>query len=257
MSQTSSTKIFLFTGMLTYVGCSQAEVTFTTGYDHSEGSYGTTHTTSIDYASLALKYRAKDSDWRFKLTLPWLSIEGDGVTVDGSGNVVITDNSSNGTGRVSGMGDVVFGMTYEFPTIGKHLFDGTLKIKLPTADSDAGLGTGKVDLIYQLDYAYADKKFMPFSSIGYKRYGQPDDYTLDSVMFGSLGGQFNMPSGSSFGLSWNYQQAATASSTDKRDVMGYFNFKLGKTWSATLYGIKGNSESSADREAGLTLSKKI
>ncbi|MGD8911174.1 MAG: hypothetical protein PVI97_10275 [Candidatus Thiodiazotropha sp.] len=250
-------KIPLVTAMFASACVSQAEVTLTTGYDRSEGTYGSTTTTTIDYATLSLKYQDEESNWRFKFTLPRLSIEGDGVSVDGSGNVVVTDDQSNDADKVSGLGDVVFGTTYKFPAFGNHLIDGTLKVKLPTADSDEGLGTGKTDFIYQLDYAYAAKSLMPFATIGYKKYGQPEDYTLNSVKFGAIGGQINLPAGNSFGMSWNYQEAATETSTEKRDVMGYVNFKLSKDWNTTLYGIKGSTESSVDREVGLTLSVKM
>lgn len=230
--------------------------TWTAGYDHSEGTYGSTSTTAIDYSFVSMKYVDPKSDWRIKLTVPWLTISGDGALVDGSGNVISTGGSGTTT-EVSGLGDVVLGITYQFPTAGNSMFDGTLKIKAPTADPDMGLGTGKTDYIYQLDYAYGGQCFMPFITAGYKQFGQPDGYTLEPVWFGSAGAQFTLGPAASMGVSWNYQEPSTIGGVEKRDTMGYLNFKLGKQWSAMVYAVKGETESSVDDEAGITLLVKM
>jgi uncharacterized protein YaiE (UPF0345 family) len=231
-----------------------AGTAITTGYDWSEGNYGSSSSTKIHYIPLTIKYQ--DSNWNMKFTLPWLKITGAAVTVDSSGNVISTSGATN---SVSGMGDILTSATYHFSAMGQgknHIVDGTVKIKLPTADSAKGLGTGETDLSLQFDYAYNSKMMMPFATAGYKRFGQSSSYSLDSVWYSTLGLQFNGDKRSS-GILWDYQQATSSTTTDKSEWMVYLTSKINRRWSSTLYYVTGTTDSSIDNEAGFTLSVKM
>ncbi len=228
-----------------------AATTFTTGYDWSEGNYGSTTSTTIHYIPLTVKFQ--QSNWNMKFTLPWLQMSGAAVTVDSSGNVIST---SGATTSVSGVGDLLGSYTYHFPAMGNdmnHFVDGTIKVKLPTADEAKGLGTGETDLSLQLDYAYNSKMVMPFATAGYKRFGQSTTVSLEPVWYSTLGIQFNGTKRSS-GILWDYQQATSTTSSAKSEWMVYLTSKISKQWSSTLYYVSGNSDSSIDNEMGFTIS---
>ena len=248
--------VFEFTVFLMFSVNIYADTTITTGYDVSEGTYGATTTTTIHYVPVSIKYQ--ESDWNMKITIPWMKMTGSTATVDSSGNVISTSTGTAST--ISGIGDIVTSYTYLFPAIGQnrsHFLDGTVKLKLPTADETNNLGTGKADLTLQLDYFYSTSGIMPFMTVGYKKFGQPDTYTLNSVWFSSMGAQKGVTKSASIGLIWDYQQATTSTGTHKNEFMAYSSIKLGKKWSSTFYYVTGTTSSSVDNEAGFTLSVKM
>ncbi len=234
---------------------SNAEIVLGTGYDWSEGSYGSPSTTTMVYSPFSIKYLG--SEWNMKITIPYISMTGPSATVDGSGNIISATGSITTT---KGLGDVVTQYSYQFPGLGnnqQHYIDGTIKLKLPTAKSSEHLGTGKADLSVQLDYYYADKRFMPFMTIGYKKFGQPTGYSLNPIWFVSAGGQMSSGNNRAIGALCDYQQPSTSSSTNKLELMGYISINLTKKWSSSLYYVKGMTDSSVDNEAGFTLSVKM
>ncbi|MBF0217903.1 MAG: hypothetical protein HQL49_00025, partial [Gammaproteobacteria bacterium] len=224
-----------------------------------EGSYGSDVTTTMSYLPITLKYSA--SQWQAKVTLPWIEISSSGSPVVADGTIVsIANGTTSETTTVSGLGDVVAGFTWKLPAMGvnsDHFVDLGVSIKLSTADADKGLGSGATDYSVQIDYALATTGVMPFATLGYKAFGQPEDYALNAVWFVSLGAQVPLAKGRAVGLIWDGRQATTSSGSSKSETMFYLSQQLGERYQLTGYGVKGFTSASVDQEAGVQLSVKF
>lgn len=244
--------------MLVQVGIAQAEFELATGFDWSSGAYGGEIATTMSYIPLTLRY---DSErWRAKVTLPWLQIRGPATAVVTDGGVVSTDSGAQGEESASGAGDLTLGLTHKLPALGgghNHFVDIGLTLKLPTADADQGLGSGATDLSMQIDYTLATQGWMPFASLGYKRFGQPEGYALNPVWYTSLGLQYPIGNGRAVGMIWDGRQASTDSGTARSEAMLYLSHRWAQRFKLTWYGVTGFTSSSVDQEAGFQLSVAI
>lgn len=92
---------------------------------YKTGDFGTTVTTDLEYLSSTLGYAS--SDYNLSVTIPYLFLSGS-ATENGVGDIILRG------GRV-------------LAPVGSRglLLDGSVAVKLPSADETKGLGTGKPD----------------------------------------------------------------------------------------------------------------
>jgi hypothetical protein len=112
------------------------------------GDFGTGIQSDIAYLPFIVTLRGTRDDWRF--TLPWLAIRTDEPITFVGGDVI--QRGAGGSTEESGPGDLV--AEYDrYLLAGGVAADGRrrpwvtagLRLKLPTADEDRGLGTGEPD----------------------------------------------------------------------------------------------------------------
>lgn len=235
------------TALATLPAAADPGFSFTTGMDYSTGKYGGTESTDILYIPLTGKYEA--DKYTLKLTVPYLQITGPGNVVRDVGQIGTPSATRT---RQSGLGDVVVAGTYnmyEGRTNGT-LMDLTAKIKFGTADEAKGLGTGKNDYAVQADLYKTLGKNTVFGTLGYKVMGSPAGITLNNVFYASLGAGHKYSQETSAGLILDLREKASATGFEQRELTAYVSHKLGKTWKAQAYGVKGFSNGSPDWGAG-------
>jgi hypothetical protein len=218
----------------------------TTGLDYSTGKYGGTTSTDILYIPFSGKYEA--DKYTLKLTVPYLRITGPGNVVKDVGPI----KGSTSTARTteSGLGDVVAAGSYNVYEGSGTLVDVTAKIKFGTADEAKGLGTGKNDYALQADLFKTLGKNTVFGTLGYKVMGSPEGATLNNVFYGSLGIGHKISQETSAGLILDLREKASATGYAQQEFTAYVSHKLGKTWKAQAYAVKGFSNGSPDWGAG-------
>ena len=221
----------------------------TTGLDYSTGKYGQAETTDILYIPFTGKYEA--DQYSLKLTVPYLEVTGPGNVVRDVGQIGPASASATRT-RQSGLGDIVVAGTYDMYVghANGTLVDVTAKIKFGTADEAKGLGTGKNDYALQADLYKTLGENTVFGTLGYKVLGSPAGTTLNNVFYASLGAGHQYSRETSAGLILNLQQKASATGSAQRELTAYVSHKLGKTWKAQAYAVKGFSDGSPDWGAG-------
>jgi hypothetical protein len=108
------------------------------------GEFGSGIGTDILY--LPLIYTATGARQELRLTIPYVSIRSDQPVTFAGGDV--TGRGPGGETTESGPGDVIVQGEYFFREggPGRSWISGSLRVKLPTADEDRGLGTGEMDL---------------------------------------------------------------------------------------------------------------
>ena len=224
-----------------------------TGYDFSNGDFGSTQQTEI--TSVPLNISWKQGAWSLKSSVSY-------VELSAPESIIIADGVTNTTTETqivtqqSGLSDTSFTVKYELDSdSSRGLFlDLSTKFKLPTGDEDKGLSSGELDMTFQIDAAWAKQQWMPFASIGYRVTGDSDSYQPDDVWLASVGGQYQLNASIALGGLFDYRQAYSSSSDDLQELMIYSSHKLGKDYRMTLYGVKGFSDSSIDNGAGISMS---
>lgn len=246
---------------LTLQAAEDSELTISSGFDFSDGKYSDRINTKILYLPLSLKYVT--GPWTMRATTGYVSIEGPGTIIPGSNGPVIptrrpTDDTLQSR-KTDGIGDISLGLSYAVESLYDDdiFIDFTGRVKIPTADADKGLGTGKADFTLQIDAARLIGDFMPFATLGYRIMGKSDLFQLQNSWFASIGAAYYFTSVTSFGLSYDYRKSTSLNAEDPREIMAYLDMQVTEKWGINLYGIAGLSESSPDYGIGLQLRMKL
>lgn len=233
---------------------SQAENAWQTrissGYFTSVGDYGGDDDTTL--ATAPTSVRLRNDTWAFKLTVPWVQIEGPGNLRSGDpGGARVVENARN-----EGMGDVTVDLTYSH-RFGYWFTDWTLKTKHPTADEDKGLGTGASDYELRLELARRWGAWTGFGHLAYRQRGEIEGDTLRDTPGASVGAQRTIWFGNAadekryqVGGFYETRRAVRSRRDDLRDLYGFISMQLAPQWKGTLIASHGFSDSSARWGAG-------
>jgi len=153
-------------------------------FSYLTGDYGKDKDTDIYYAAVAIKRYLEKGD--VTLTVPYIDISADGATFVG-GEVEPVDGGEGG----SGLGDVILKGRYyavEQDALLPYI-DLVGSIKLPTADEDKGLGTGKTDFTFMAEFArrLENEDLIALWEIGYTFVGEPSGYDARNRWLYSVG----------------------------------------------------------------------
>ncbi len=215
----------------------------------STGDYGTN--TDTDIQSLSFGIRHKSGPWTFKASIPWLRIEGagnvlpDGTVLSGSGS----------TGVREGLGDIVLSAGYRlFYDRGRRVGASLRgKVKLPTADDDEALGTGKADFTVELaPYALLSRTTL-FGALGYRVYGDTATTDYRDVWLARAGLSHPVGPEQDIGVSAGYRQNNRNGKDDRRSLMVFHVWKPDPAWRFQTYIIKGFGDATADLAGGVSL----
>lgn len=224
------------------------------GYFTSVGDYGGDEDTTL--ASAPTSVRLRNDTWGFKLTVPWVQIDGPGNLSSGDpGGSQVSDDSRN-----EGLGDVTLDLTYSY-RFGSWFSDWTLKTKYPAADEDKGLGTGATDYELRLELARRWGAWTGFGHIAYRQRGEIKGDHLQDTPGASLGAQRTVWFGDAAGAKryqvggfYETRRAARARRDDLKDVYGFISMQLTPQWKGTVMASHGLSDSSARWGAGTQIS---
>lgn len=245
---------------------------FSTGVDWSTGSYGASPDTEILFVPTQIGYRWERfpvtptllDELEFRLTIPYLRVDGPGFIVDGVPTVTPVIES----GARDGIGDVVLQATWRLlPEVDSMLpmFEVGGRVKFPTADRDKGLGTGEFDTAVQAGLA---QSFGPYSifgfggigpislfaSAGYRTLGDPPGFSLRDGPFTSGGMSLRIAERYGIGISYDWRRSATASTDDIQELVPFGWVDVGSRFRVGPYGVVGFSNGSPDFGIGLQLS---
>lgn len=220
----------------------------------SRGNYGDEFAdsdTRIRYLPIA--HEIKRGSWRYKATIPALQISG-------PANVLVNLGSVGGLGNraeAGGLGDIVLNATYELPPLGESLpfVDLGVEVKLPTADADRGLGTGRVDAGIQLDAFQVIKGNTVFGTLGYKyRKPSPVYPEIRNAWIASLGIGRAVNDAWQVGVIYDYRQAVSSLTGETHELLPYVSVSVSERLQLMAYVIHGFTEDSPDRAIGVQMS---
>ena len=234
----------------------QAEPALTVGNTLSffQGKFGTNNNINIRYDATDIQYG--DSNWRVKLTVPYVSESGlpADATISG-GTVVGGTGGSTQTRSASGLGDVwlaghykVFAGSGLTPSVTPYV-----KVKFGTASAASGLGTGKND--YEVGVGLqqiAGNNWFPFANLGYRVVGNPAGYNLRNIGIYQVGASYALSQQNIVTLMYAGSQAMVAGGSAPSDVILAWNYNLTAKGSGfQVYLDKGLSNGSANFGVGV------
>lgn len=230
------------------------------GAYYSTGDYGQGIDTSIYYFPFSYDFNA--ANWNFKVAVAHMQVSGLGnvlVNVGGIGrndtDAVIDQNLQSTTTK--GVGDTVLTATYQLPALSTSapFIDLGFEVKLPTADENKGHGTGEADYGVQVDLYQLLGDNTLFATAGYKFRGQSILFSemVDSA-YVSLGVVRPFNDRWSYGLIYDYREAASLSSVETHELLPFVSWIPAPRWTLMCYISKGFTRDSADIAVGTQLS---
>jgi hypothetical protein len=136
----------------------------------------------------------------------------------------------------------------------KFFVDVTGKVKFPTADANAGLGTGKADYTAQVGIWKDFDRIATFGGAAYKVVGSPAGVALRNVLSGYFGASYKLAPAMTASLIADVGQSTIVGRETKRLVTGELAYRVTDSVRIRGYVLKGFSASSPDHGGGITLS---
>ena len=231
------------------VFAADGELSAGVGIDYSKGDYGTGSETKI----LSIPFMARyDSDpWKFKATIPYLSVSGEGDVIPGVGK---TNRGRRGETTESGIGDTVLAATYATLYEPKAPFglDLTAKLKLPTGDEHRGLGTGSIDQTLQAEFYKTIERLTLFGTLGYTFFGDSDVVELQNAPHYEIGASTRLSTTDSVGASLYGRRAVIEGGSPQRELTVFWNRRVAKAQRLQAYFLLGLADGSPDVGLGVS-----
>ena len=259
----------LATSLLGLMGISQltiAEgmVNFSIGYEQTSGDYGTESNTDIVTVPLNLQYT--NDAWRMKLSVPFISVTGDGSVIPGTSGGITGILPFPGMGSTtsttlveteSGLGDIITSLSYAFDVeAGSFIFtELSADVKWGTASAKKYLGTGENDYSLSLYTVYEKYDLKPFLSVGYLVMGDTDQTDFNDAGFTTVGLMSQLNENTLLSVAYDYQQAIVNGAEDSKTISLYLAKRVSQNWTANAYILSGLTNSVADSGFGLTLNR--
>jgi hypothetical protein len=219
------------------------------GADYSSGNYGASEDTDVWAIPISLKYRT--GAWRFGASTSWLHVTSPN-NVDADGNFIGSGGKKN---TETGIGDVHLSAAYALLDDRDYLvgLDIIGKIKIPTADENKFLGSGKTDYGLNLEVFKTISHWTPYWNVGYKWKGDPSGINYKNMWSTSLGFEYQVNRDLIVGAGYDWQQKVTQFSQNAQETSVYSNYHLNDTNKLNFYLLSGYSDASPDWGSGLVL----
>lgn len=200
----------------------------------------------IDYSSG--KYQS--GPWAFKLTAPTALAGGVGNLTPSQGRLLSGDSRPV-------LGDTEAAATYSlYPSTGSSFgLDLTGKVKLNLADRYFGLTTIQNDYAAQADAYQRFDRFKALGSVGYKFLGNSEGLNINRILYGSVGGSYQMTDQMTGGLDFSLAQSPTATDPGTKQLSAHIDHSINKNFTAKGYLLKNfSNNSSPDHTLGASVS---
>ena len=219
------------------------------GTSYDTGDYGDPLDTDVWVIPIGLKY--KTGLWSFGISTSWLHVKSPNI-VDADGNFI-----GGGGARTTeqGIGDINLSVKYNLLDDRNYFagLDITGKLKIPTADEDKFLGSGKTDFGFNVEAYKTINDWTPYWNIGYKWKGDPDRIDYNNVWSTSLGLDYKVNHDLILGASYDWQSKVTRFSDNVQEASIYANYYVNDNNKLNFYLLAGNGDSSPKWGTGLTL----
>lgn len=223
---------------------------FTTGLDYSSGDYGNSQDTDVWAIPFSVKYKA--DKWNVRVSTSYLRVT--------SPSFVTPEGDFVGTGitrRVTeeGIGDVSIAGTYNLLDDRDYFvgLDVTARVKIPTADEDKFLGTGKTDYGLNAEIFKPIGNWTPYWNVGYRWRGDPSGFNLKNVWSSGIGTDYYINDNWSVGGSYDWQQKTNKFVNNAQETSAYVNYRINDNNKVNLYLLNGYSDSSPNFGGGVLL----
>ncbi len=230
------------------------EISFSAGRSYLTGDFGADQDTDIFFAPATIEFTG--DRFRFVGTVPYIRIEGPGIVVVGAGGPIIIRPPGGGVTTESGIGDVVLSAYYLIDPGSEAMpyFEIGGTIKLPTANENKGLGTGKTDFAAHLEiFKELEGGTTPFATVGYRFRGDPSGLNLKNSIYALAGASFPVSDAVKGGVSVEFETKSIASVDDLFEIVPFLSWQFTDSLRFDVYASVGLTDSAPDFSAGVSV----
>ena len=228
----------------------------TSGFDYSNGSYGTNRNTNVLIGLTGLGLET--GNFRFNISIPYMRISGRGLLVfDAAGNPIIINRRTAIAPDVrTGFGDLNLSATYTIPAAVLDDFEVKMtgSVKVPTASVRKRLSTGEADFGMRVDISRQFGIWGPFLTVGYLIPGKPSTFTLYNTTSVSAGTSIELSDDLVAVASYDYDSASKPLVDASHELFGSLSWFASNRITLTGYGTAGLSSGSPSFGSGLLAS---
>jgi len=215
------------------------------GY-YAQGRFGGHSDTTIRHFPVG--YQWQGQRWGFHVWAAGLSVTGVGNVLVNIGEITRAVVGSEVTTEV-GVGDVIGGVSYALAPFADWapFIDLRLDVKLPLADEERGLGTGKLDYSVQADFSQAYGATTWFATLGRNVRGGSELFPgLRDNSFVQLGLARQLSDRASIGAFYDYRGRPAHFAEETHEIHPYVSLRLTPRWTLTTLAGRGFTDDSAD-----------
>jgi hypothetical protein len=220
------------------------------GFQFASGTYGTGLRTDTVIAPLTLAVNPTDR-LGFSATIPFVYQSNGGVIA----NLGENNSTSRSKQSQAGLGDIILMGSYVLVPEKRLIpqIRPTLIVKLPTADSDRQLGTGKFDEGVSVEFSKWINRWYTFADAGYVFQGKSARYALKDYVTYNAGVGYQITDKLRPAVTLKGSSAITHGSGSWLEPGVNLFYKFAAHAGIELHLGKGVTRSSPDYNAGLTL----
>jgi len=224
------------------------------GYD--QGDFGTAEISRAYYAPFSLRYTLSRFDVGISSAFARIDTAGGIRLIDG---VPTPTNSASGPLLESGLGDTTIRSRY-FMMIdagrdtARPSITPFVKVKIPTADEQRGLGTGKTDYGFGVE---VDKELGPvflFGDAGYTVVGKIPALNFRNRPTASIGVGKQLSENVTVSSLLDWRRSIIAGNTNPAELVGVLSYRASPRVTVTPNAFLGLTDGSSDFGAGLQMS---
>jgi hypothetical protein len=221
------------------------------GYD--QGDFGTGETSRAAYLPVSVRFAAS----RFDLT-----VSSSLARIDTSEGVRLINGMPTQTGEgvpleESGVGDTIIRSRFfvwenaesELPSVTPFV-----RVKVPTAREELGLGTGKTDVGVGIELDKRLHQFFVFGDVGYTVVGKVSGLDLRNRKAAGFGVGKELSESTTISGMLDWRSAIVAGNPNPAEFTGVLSYKLSSTVTLSPNGFVGLTSGSSDFGAGLQMS---
>src|SRR5262249_23652962 len=132
-----------------------------------------------------------------------------------------------------------------------------VKVKFPTADDDKGLGTGKMDGGFGVEWDKSFGAFFIFGDVSYIFMGSPAGQNFRDRPGASGGAGYRITPNLTISTLLDWRRSLVKGNDDPLELNGMLTYKVTRTFSVTPNVFVGLTNGSPDWGAGVELSWKF
>ena len=232
----------------------KTSVALSTGIEYQQGTYGLHE--NVDLLSAPTTLTIRHGKLMLAASLPYVRLDAPANVVTGGGilgvPIIVPPTTTTERRTRSGIGDLRLTGSYtlsELP-VGVSL---SAQVKLPTASTAKGIGTGKADVAVGGELFKRLGRVTPYLDVAYTMPGSPAGYRLDDSLSGQVGAAMQLGKRVRGHLGYAYAQAISPMLDDQQSLAAGINVGVTRRVTLAMYGSAGVSRGAPDVVAGMQI----
>ena len=229
-------------------------VEISSGIEYQQGSYNLGQ--NVDLLSVPTTLTVRHGKLTLAASLPYVRLSAPANVVTGGGilgvPIIVPPTTSTERRTRSGIGDLRLTGSYTLSSapVGLSL---SAQVKLPTASTAKGIGTGKTDVAVGGELFKQMGRVTPYLDLAYTMPGSPAGYHLDDSLSGQIGAAVQLGRRVRGHLGYAYAAAISPTLDDQQSLVAGLNMGIAKRATLAMYGSAGLSRGAPDVVAGLQI----